>query len=120
MSELSNNQGRGYEYACLYELYNAISEHRAVEIVKNSSYSAAKRAYATLTDTEKRTYRTRAKAMIPALFECEPRMIELDGEFLDLYIQQDEEGEKGDVRDIIVARRAQKWEIGLSIKHKAA
>ena len=23
MSKLSNNQGRGYEYACLYELYKA-------------------------------------------------------------------------------------------------
>ena len=55
--------------------------------------------------------------MIPALFECEPRIIENDGEFLDLYIQQDEEGEKGDVRDIIVARKTLKWEIGLSIKH---
>ena len=120
MSKLSNNQGRGYEYACLYELYDEIGKYRPVRIIGNSSLEAAKRAYATLTTAEKKTYRTSAKAMIPSLFDCEPRIIELDGEFLDLYIQQDEEGEKGDVRDIIVARKAQKWEIGLSIKHKAA
>lgn len=34
--------------------------------------------------------------------------------------EQDEEGEKGDVRDIIIARSRLKWEIGLSIKHNAA
>ncbi len=117
MSKLSNNQGRGYEYACLYELYDEIGKYRPVRIIANSSLEAAKRAYATLTATEKKTYRISAKAMIPALFECEPRIIENDGEFLDLYIQQDEEGEKGDVRDIIVARKALRWEIGLSIKH---
>ena len=117
MSKLSNNQGRGYEYACLYELYNALSEVRAVEIVKNNSLEAAKRAYSTLTDTEKKTYRISAKAMIPAIIECEPRMIEDDGDVLLLYIQKDEEGKKGDVRDIIIARNQLKWEIGLSIKH---
>ena len=117
MSKLSNNHGRGYEYACLYELYNEIGKYRLVRIITNSSLEAAKRAYATLTSAEKKNYRISAKAMIPALFECEPRIIEADSEFLDLYIQQDEEGKKGDVRDIIVARKALRWEIGLSIKH---
>ena len=34
-----------------------------------------------------------------------------------LKMQKDEEGEIGDVRDIIIIRNAEKWEIGLSIKH---
>ena len=53
MSKLSNNQGRGYEYACLYELYDEISKYRPVQIISNSSLDAAKRAYSTLTATEK-------------------------------------------------------------------
>lgn len=117
MSELSNNQGRGYEYVCLYELYDVISKYRNVEIVSNSSLLAAKRAFDTLTDTDKQIFRRSAQAMIPAILDCEPRIIENDTDILKLYIQQDEEGEKGDVRDIIIARTNIKWEIGLSIKH---
>lgn len=117
MSELSNNQGRGYEYACLCELRDAISKHRNVTVVENSSLEAAKRAYDTLSPAEQKTFHISAKAMIPAVFECEPRMIEEDEDTLEIFIQQDEEGEKGDVRDIIIARNALKWEVGLSIKH---
>ena len=117
MSKLSNNQGRGFEYACLYELYNAVKEIRLTKVVHNSSLDAAKRAYTTLTEEEKHTYRKSAKAMIPAIFECEPRIVEDDSDILELYIQQDEEGEKGDIRDIIIARDRLHWEIGLSIKH---
>ena len=36
---------------------------------------------------------------------------------LGLLVQQDSQGEKGDVRDIIIIRRNVKWEIGLSLKH---
>ena len=117
MSKLSNNQGRAYEFACLNELYKSISEYRNVELIKNSSYTAAKRAFATLTEKEKQTYRISALAMIPSIFKREPRIIEDDTDTLELYIQKDEEGEKGDVRDIIIARDGIKWEIGLSIKH---
>ena len=117
MSKLSNNQGRGYEYACLFELHDAISKHRAVNIVDNSSLEAARRAYNTLSAVERNTLHISAKAMIPVVFECEPRILEKDDDTLELFIQQDEEGEKGDVRDIIIARNTLKWEIGLSIKH---
>ena len=117
MSQLSNNQGRGYEYVCLCELYNAVKEIRPAEIVKNSSLEAAKRAYDTLSESEREIYSKSAKAMIPAIFESEPQIIEDDQDVLSLFIQQDEEGEKGDVRDVIIARSALKWEIGLSIKH---
>ena len=41
MSKLSNNQGRGYEYACLYELYDEIGKYRPVRIIANSSLEAA-------------------------------------------------------------------------------
>ena len=117
MSKLSNNQGRAYEYVCLIELHKEIKKHRVVAIKKNSSYEASKRAFDTLTPSEKKMYQVSASAMIPAILECEPLIIEKSTDVLELFIQQDEAGEMGDVRDIIIKRGEIKWEIGLSIKH---
>lgn len=117
MSELSNNRGRAYEYVCLEELCRAILEIRPAQIRKNSSYFAAQRAWATLSSEEQSTYRKSAKAAIPSIFKLEPTIIEDGSDMLELYIQPDDAGKKGDVRDIIIIRRNITWEIGLSIKH---
>jgi len=117
MSKLSNNQGRGYEYACIHELFLFINKIRPAMIKKNSSLESAEKAYNSLSKSQKEDYRKSAKAMIPTICECEPRITENDGDILELFIQQDEEGEKGDVRDIIILRSELKWEVGLSIKH---
>ena len=42
---------------------------------------------------------------------------EKDDDCLVLKMQKDQEGKIGDVRDIIIIRNEEKWEIGLSIKH---
>ena len=55
--------------------------------------------------------------MADKLVDLEPIMIENDGETIVLKIQKDEEGEKGDVRDILIIRGESGWEIGLSVKH---
>ena len=117
MSSKSNDQGRAYEFACLCELENAIRHYRPVNVLKNSSYAAAEHAYNLLSSINKQQYHISAKAMIPSIFECEPMMIEETDDILELFIQKDEEGKKGDVRDIIIARSNVQWEIGLSIKH---
>lgn len=117
MSSKSNDQGRAYEFACLIELEEAIKQHRPVSVLHNSSYSAAERAYNLLSTSDKETYHISARAMIPAIFDCEPMMIEASNDELELFIQKDEEGKKGDVRDIIIVRSNVQWEIGLSVKH---
>lgn len=117
MSDLSNNQGRAYEFACLNAFYDEISQYRQVHILENSSFQAAQRAYETLSSEEKALYKRSALAMIPTVFECEPRIIEKGDDIIELYIQKDEAGKEGDVRDIIIARDNIKWEIGFSIKH---
>ena len=55
--------------------------------------------------------------MADKLVSLEPVMIENDDELIVLKIQKDEEGEKGDVRDILIIRGESGWEIGLSVKH---
>lgn len=117
MSSKSNDQGRAYEFACLCELERKIKEFRPVEVLHNSSYYAAQHAYSFLSQYDKDKYHTSAQAMIPSIFECEPMMVEKTDDVLELFIQKDEEGQKGDVRDIIIARSHMQWEIGLSIKH---
>ena len=117
MSALSNDQGRAYEFICLLSLEKAIKDIRPVKVELNSSYYAAERAWNTLTAQEQQTYKISAEAAIPKIFELEPRILEDGGDLLELLIQQDQHGQEGDVRDILIIRRNITWEIGLSIKH---
>lgn len=117
MSNKSNNQGRAYEYVCLITLCDAINDFRNAKIISNSSYTAAERAWNTLTGAEKTLYTLSAKSIIETIFALEPNIIEKGEDILNLYIQKDSKGEAADVRDIIIERKDVLWEIGLSIKH---
>lgn len=117
MSDLSNNQGRAYEFVCLNSLCQAISKIRPAMIVRNSSYSAAENAWNTLTSVEQTLYTLSVQSTIETIFALEPNIIEIGEDILNLYIQTDQHGEDADVRDIIIERKDITWEIGLSIKH---
>jgi hypothetical protein len=117
MSNASNNQGRAYEFVCLNSLYQAISMIRPANVVHNSSYFAAEKAWNKLTPEEQLLYTLSAKSTISTIFALEPNIIEKDADILNLYIQTDKHGEDADVRDIIIERKDITWEIGLSIKH---
>lgn len=117
MSNASNNQGRAYEFVCLNTLYAAIAKLRPSKIVHNTSYTAAKNAWETLTPAEKELYTLSAQSTIDTIFALEPNIIENSSDILNLYIQIDRKGEEADVRDIIIERKDITWEIGLSIKH---
>ncbi len=117
MSAISNNQGRAYEYICLRSLHEAINAIRPAQIIYNSSYDAALRAWNTMSTMEKNIYTQSAKSTIDTIFALEPNIIEVCEDALSLYIQTDQHGKAGDVRDIIIERKNIIWEIGLSIKH---
>ena len=57
MIDLSNTQGRAYEYITLITLYTAIQNIRPAQIIENSSLYAAQRAFETLSRTEKSIYK---------------------------------------------------------------
>lgn len=117
MSKKSNNQGRAYEFSYLISLYEEISKVRSVKIEMNSSYYAAERAWNTLTESEKTMYKISSLTGVNTLFELEPLILDDGNDELELKIQSDEHGEKGDVRDVLIIRRGIEWEIGLSVKH---
>ena len=117
MSNQSNDKGRAYEYICLQTLFREINDIRPAEIIENSSFYAALRAWETIDIKTRGTLIISAKAAVSTLFDMEPMIIEDDDDCVELYIQPDTQGEVGDVRDIIIVRKAIRWEIGLSIKH---
>ena len=117
MSKKSNNQGRAYEFSYLISLYEEISKVRSVKIEMNSSYYAAERAWNTLSESEKTMYKMSSLTGVNTLFELEPLILDDGKDELELKIQSDDNGEKGDVRDVLIIRRGIEWEIGLSVKH---
>ncbi len=117
MSNASNNQGRAYEFICLLSLSDAINAIRPAQVIHNTSYDAAQRAWETLSIDEQTLYTLSAKSTIDTIFTLEPNIVEVSDDVLNLYIQTDQHGEEADVRDIIIERRDITWEIGLSIKH---
>jgi hypothetical protein len=117
MSDKSNNQGRAYEFISLHSLYEAVKAIRPAEIVHNSSYESAERAWETIDEKNKNLYSLSAKSTIETIFALEPNIVEKNEDVLKLYIQPDQQGEIADVRDIIIERSDIIWEIGLSLKH---
>lgn len=117
MSTKSNDQGRAYEYAWIKTLYKALAEMRRTRIIENSSFSANKRAWSLIDEDMQETFMISAGAAINTVLELEPRMSEVDNDELTLEFQKAGEGVKGDVRDIVIKRKAVEWEVGLSIKH---
>ena len=117
MSNQSNNQGRAYEYICLLTLNDEINQFRQSRIIENSAFFAAQNAWDSMNIEFQRVLTESAFAAVATIFDMEPLIIEQEDDDLTLMIQTDNEGQEGDVRDIVISRKDIKWEIGLSIKH---
>ena len=117
MSNKSNNQGRAFEFACIYALAAEISKFREVRIETNGSYNAAESAWNAIEESLKNTLSVAALSATTTIFDLEPLILEDGKDELTLKIQSDQEGIIGDVRDILIIRRGIHWEIGLSVKH---
>ena len=116
MTNRSDILGRAFEFACITTFKKEISKFRPVHIEKNSSYENTRLAWNEIDNDEKESLCSSALASVKTIFELEPLIIE-DDDVLDLKIQSDQEGIKGDVRDVLIIRSGIEWEIGLSIKH---
>ena len=117
MSNQSNVFGRAYEYICIETLNTEINKHRKSIIEDSSTYEIAKECWNIIDKETKETFNQSALTAVYSIFDLEPMITEKDNDCLILKMQKDQEGEIGDVRDIIIIRNAEKWEIGLSIKH---
>jgi len=110
--------GKAFEYACLNEIYNFLNIDQSVSVIKDSSYYNAKNFFETLDSSTRLRMELAAKAAIRVLIRLEPLLNNSLGNTpLYLQIQEDAQGKKGDVRDILAIRRQNNWEIGISAKN---
>mgnify|MGYP003624304239 FL=1 len=111
--------GKAFEYALLLEFYERLKNITSVSITQNESYQNAKGCFDSFVEDEQDTFRITASAAINFLIDIEPRLSNgIDkNDILVLEIVSDQAGQTGDVRDVLIIRSIQKWEIGISAKN---
>lgn len=102
MAKNNVDNGRAFEYAFIENLNLEISKSRTSSIINNSSYYTSKCSFESLDNNISDNLVKASKAAIPTILELEPMILKDDKEDLHLRIQSDEQGEIGDVRDIVV------------------
>lgn len=116
--------GKAFEHACLQVVNDKSKSHGiTVNILQDKAYIKGEKAYNSLTSEEKENYKLGATAALNFIFSCEPFL--KDGVLatdLDLSMQSDKAGKKGDVRDILMLRwqsstGKKQWDCGISCKH---
>ena len=115
--------GKAFEYALTMQFDEKLNQRTNVTIIKNSSFNIAKDCFNSVSDIERSEYLLYASFSVNFLIDIEPRLYSDLGkdDILQLEILSDDKGKEGDVRDVLVLRALQKWEIGVSAKnnHKA-
>ncbi|MDD3723572.1 MAG: HaeIII family restriction endonuclease [Lutibacter sp.] len=116
---IQTTNGKAFEYALLLEFYQRLKVLTSVSITENEPYKTAKGFFDRFKEKEQDLFRITASAAINFLIDIEPRLsngINKD-DILVLEIVSDLAGQTGDVRDVLIIRSLQKWEIGISAKN---
>lgn len=120
---IQSQNGKAFEYACLMAIYNFLHNDQPVIIQKDNAFNTAQNDFNLQPSFEQNRMIKAANAGIISLAMMEPRLENpLDNTPLTLSLQIDavarkDKKNKGDVRDIVCARKENKWEIGISCKH---
>lgn len=111
--------GKAFEYATLTAFYYAVQACGSKVVVDvSSAYSTAKKAFLGLDSHAREDYKAAALVAAQTIIPMEPGLTFENGKsVLRLCLQTDAKGQSGDVRDIVLSRPDQKWEIGISCKH---
>lgn len=111
--------GKSFEYVLLVQFYERLKDKTNIQVIKDSPYVIAKNCFDSLENAEKSSYMLYASFAVNFLIDIEPRLSNDIGkkDILQLQILSDDHGKAGDVRDVLVIRLLQKWEIGVSAKN---
>ena len=111
--------GKAFEYALLVEIYDNINNGQRVTIKKDNAYNNAKKSFESYPDTEQEKYSKAANAAIKHIVTLEPRLENpINSEEITISIQSDQRGVEGDIRDVLMVRVENSWEIGFSAKNE--
>lgn len=111
--------GKAFEYAILTEFFNHLKNITQISVVKNAPYTTAKECYYSFDEKEQGKYSLIASFAVNFIKDLEPRLSNgiSSNDILQLEIVSDQQGQSGDVRDVLAIRSMQKWEIGVSAKN---
>jgi len=111
--------GKAFEYALLLEFFERLKNLTSVTIIDNDPLKNAKKCFESFHETEQSTYRITSSAAVNFLLDIEPRLSHgiSEHDTLQLEIVSDQQGQSGDVRDVLLIRSLQNWEIGISAKN---
>jgi len=111
--------GKAFEYALLLEFFERLRNITSVIIIENEPLKNAKKCFESFNETEQSSYRITSSAAVNFLLDIEPRLSHgiNEKDNLQLEIVSDQQGQSGDVRDVLLIRSLQNWEIGISAKN---
>lgn len=112
--------GKAFEYAIAVQYYNFLSSNNVdVNLIENDALHIAKNCYISLSDNERKQFDLAAYNTIFTLINIEPGLTSSPSVInpLKIYLNEDNAGENGDVRDVVFKRSSPKWEIGFSAKN---
>lgn len=119
MAKAASAHGKAFEYAVIIALQDAVSDFSHVDLQENRILAVARDKYSLLSDEERVQYSAAADVGVKMLIGREPKIEtgQLANSKLQLYLQTDQMGQGGDVRDIVIRREDEDWEVGISAKH---
>ncbi len=117
----SGNQtkfGKAFEFACLNYLKNLFADEHLVYVNDNEQLQTASDAYFDIPYNLRCNLDKAAKSAFNIIIKLEPQLLySKKNQPLHLSLQADNQGIKGDVRDVLCIRKQNGWEIGFSCKH---
>lgn len=115
------NSGKAFEYSLFISFIQLFKNNSiAFETIEDKAFLKAKEAYLGFSDIERASYDNASLKAIRFLPNIEPWLLNPNSQKdkIKLRIASDREGQKGDVRDVIVVRDEVNWEIGISAKNR--
>ncbi len=111
--------GKSYEYAVAMALKNVLGD-KNVSLVDSPSFKSAGADFQSLEQVAQAYNLSAATAAVEFLLNIEPNLkaAGLGKLKILVFLQSDQKGGEGDVRDIVIANSDRSWEIGISAKHQ--
>ena len=112
--------GKAFEFA-IAKTYATYIEGKGVKVSleKNSALLVAQRFYYEFPEATQRKFDNAAYHTIDTMVRIEPKLISQTSpkDILHIFLNEDSDGQSGDVRDVVFQRSHPSWEIGFSAKN---
>lgn len=112
--------GKAFEFALAKTYANYIEEHGLdVEFERNRALQVAQRFYYEFPEETQRRFDNAAYQTIDTMVKIEPKLLSQSNskDALHIILNEDSDGQSGDVRDVVFQRFHPSWEIGFSAKN---